>query len=120
MSEADSKLMQLAGQNELLQQKIAQLEAPQQFPGITYADSAGNRMINHFAQHGVLFDAHDASVIPGGFCLRFRVARNADKTKLSGEEFDKLTSQCGLMGISTQPIHFKLDPQNLMISVEVF
>ena len=120
MSEADSKLMQLAGQNELLQQKIAQLEAPQQFPGITYADSAGNRMINHFAQHGVLFDAHDASVIPGGFCLRFRVARNADTTKLSGEEFDKLTSQCGLMGISTQPIHFKLDPQNLMISVEVF
>lgn len=120
MNEADSKLMQLAGQNELLQQKIAQLEAPQQFPGITYADSAGNRIIGHFAQHGVIFDAHDASVIPGGFCLRFRVARNADKTKLSGEEFDKLTSQCGLMGISTEPIHFKLDPQNLMISVEVF
>jgi predicted nucleic acid-binding Zn-ribbon protein len=120
MSEADSKLMELAGQNELLQQKIAQLEAPQQFPGITYADSAGNRIINHFVQHGVLFDAHDASVIPGGFCLRFRVSRNADKTKLSGEEFDKLTQQCGLMGISTQPIHFRLDLQNFLISVEVF
>lgn len=120
MSVRDSKLMELAGQNELLQQKIADLEAPRQFPGLTYADSAGNRIIAHFAQYGVLFDAHDTSVIPGGFCLRFRVDRNQDKTKLSGEEFDKLTNQCGLMGISTQPIHFKMDAQNFLISVEVF
>lgn len=120
LSEFDSKLMQLGGENQLLKQKIAQLEAPRQFPGITYADNAGNRIINHFAQHSVLFDAHDASVIPGGFCLRFRVDRNPDKTKLSGEEFDKLTQQCGLMGISTQSIHFRLDPQNFLISVEVF
>jgi hypothetical protein len=120
MSARDSKLMELAGQNELLQQKIADLEAPRQFPGLTYADSAGNRIIAHFAQYGVLFDAHDASVVPGGFCLRFRVDRNQDKTKLSGEEFDKLTNQCGLMGISTQPIHFEMDAQNFLISVKVF
>lgn len=116
----DSMLRQQAGQIELLSEKIAQLEAPRQFPGITYADNAGNRIINHFAEYGVLFDAHDTQIIPGGFCLRFRVNRNADKTKLSGEEFDKLTQQCGLMGISTQSIHFKLDPQNFLISVEVF
>lgn len=120
MSARDSKLMELAGQNELLQQKIADLEAPRQFPGLTYADSAGNRIIAHFAQYGVFFDAHDASVVPGGFCLRFRVDRNQDKTKLSGEEFDKLTNQCGLMGISTQPIRFEMDAQNFLISVKVF
>jgi hypothetical protein len=120
MSARDSKLMELAGQNELLQRKIADLETPRQFPGLTYADSAGNRIIGHFANYGVLFDAHDTSVIPGGFCLRFRVDRNQDKTKLSGEEFDKLTNQCGLMGISTQPIHFEMDAQNFLISVKVF
>jgi hypothetical protein len=120
MSARDSKLMELAGQNELLQQKIADLQAPKQFPGLTYADSAGNRIIGHFAAYGVIFDAHDTSVVPGGFLLRFRVDRNQDKTKLSGEEFDKLTNQCGLMGISTQAIHFKMDLQNFMISVEVF
>lgn len=120
LSEFDSKLMQLSGENQLLKEEIAQLKSPRQFPGLTYADSAGNRIINHFAEYGVLFDAHDTSVIFGGFCLRFRVDRNADKTKLSGEEFDKLTQQCGLMGISIQPIHFKLDPQNFLISVEVY
>lgn len=121
MSARDSKLMELAGQNQLLQQTITSLQAPRQFPGLTYADSAGNRIINHFAAYGVIFDAHDASAIPGGFCLRFRVDRNQDKTKLSGEEFDKLTNQCGLMGISTRiPIQFVFDAQNFLISVEVF
>lgn len=120
MSVRDSKFMELSGQNQLLQQTIEQLQAPRQFPGLTYADSAGNRIIGHFTAYGVIFDAHDASVIPGGFSLRFRVDRNQDKTKLSGEEFDKLTNQCGLMSISTQPLHFKMDTQNFLVSVEVF
>ena len=120
MSARDNQLMQLSGENQLLQQQIAQLQSPRQFPGLTYADTAGNRIVGHFAAHGVIFDAHDASVIPGGYLVRFRVDRNQDKTKLSGEEFDKLTNQCGLLGLSTQPIHFKLDPLNFLISVEIF
>ena len=120
MSARDSKLLQLAGQNDLLMQKIAELEAPRKFPGKTYPDEIGNTIIDHFHQYEVTFDAHSTETIPGGFRVRFRVDRNQEQTKLSEEEFNKTVNQCGLMGLSMQPLSFKLDRQNFLISVDIF
>lgn len=120
MSARDSKLLQLAGQNDLLMQKIAELEAPRKFPGKTYPDEIGNTIIDHFFEYGVTFDSHSTEILPGGFRVRFRVDRNQDQTKLSEEEFNKTVNQCGLMGLSMQPLRFKLDPQNFLISVDIF
>lgn len=120
MSEADSKLMQLSGQNQLLQQKINQLELPRHFPGFTNASNIGNHIIDHFAAHGVIFDAHTASVIAGGYSLKFWYYRTADTTKISAEEFGKIRSQVGLHGLSHKELEFKIDFLNLIVEVEVF
>ena len=120
MSEADSKLMQLAGQNELLQQELANERLPRKFPGYTNASNIGNHIIDHFAAHGVIFDAHTASVIAGGYSLKFWYHRTADNTKISAEEFGKIRSQVGLHGLSHKELEFKIDLLNLTVEVEVF
>jgi hypothetical protein len=120
LSARDSLLLEQSGTIELLQQKIAELEAPRLFPGVTYADNAGNQIIEHFSRYGVIFDALEASVIPGGYQLRFKCDRNSDQTKLSGEEFGKIINQRGLMGISTQPLTFKIDQLNFIVEVDTF
>lgn len=120
LSEFDSRIIKLSRENTLLQQKIDELEAPRHFPGLTYADSAGNQIIDHFAKYNVTFDAHSTELIPGGFTLKFRADRNDDMTKLSGEEFTKVVSQRGLLGISNRPLAFSFDQTNFIVSVQVF
>lgn len=120
LSARDSQLLQLAGENAILKDKIAQYERPRKFPGMTYADSAGNQVIDHFFQYGVTFDAHSTQIQPGGFRLKFWVDRNQSDIKLSTEEFNKIINQRGLMGISNQPIKFDMDRNNFLVWVDVF
>ena len=120
MSARDSEFLQLAGENAILKQKIAEYEAPRRFSGLTDPDQIGNTIIDHFHKYGVTFDAHSTDLIVGGYCLKFKIDRNPDQTKLSSEEFNKVTNQRGLMGLSTRELKFKLHPQDFLVSVEIF
>lgn len=116
----DSKLMHLSGENSLLREEIERLKSPQQFPGTTYADDTGNRIIDHFFAYGVIFDAHDTDLIEGGYRLRFRVNRNDDQTKLSAEHFNKVKNERGMLGLSHRELDFKLDYRNLLVTVNIY
>ena len=120
LSQFDSRIINLSRENTILQQRIDELEAPRRFPGLTEIDATGNQIIDHFAQYDVTFDAHSTEVIPGGFNLKFRVDRNPSTTKLSVEEFSKILSQRGLMGLSMRPLVFSFDQINFIVSVQIF
>lgn len=120
LSAFDAQLMALSGENEILKRQIAAYKAPKHFPGLTWPDQVGNQIIDHFSLYGVTFDAHTTELIPGGYVLRFKVDRNADQTKLSAEEFNKITNQRGLYGLSRKELVFKLHPQDFLIAVDVY
>lgn len=105
---------------EALQRKNAELEAPRMFRGGTPIDEIGNRIIKHFAETGVILDAIESVMIPGGWRLKFKVDRNPDSTRLAETEFDKHRDFLGLWGLSQRPLDFALDTRNFIVSVDLF
>ena len=119
LNSVDSQLMQLAGENDQLKQQVQVLQSPKPFPGETVIDRAGNRIIEHFFKYSVVLDALESISTPTGFRLRFKCDRNSSATKLTAEEFDKRTTEAGLMGLSYAPLTFSMDTRNLIVSVEI-
>jgi hypothetical protein len=104
---------------EQLRQKNAEMQQPRQFQGTTAIDVTGNRIIQHFAGHGVCLDAIESVSIPTGFRLRFKFDRTDCYAKLTEEEFDKRVAEPGLMGLSYAPLDFVFDARNFIVSVDI-
>ncbi|NJL19592.1 MAG: hypothetical protein HC895_00250 [Leptolyngbyaceae cyanobacterium SM1_3_5] len=119
-NQVNRSLDELRAANVQQQQQIAQLEAPRLFRGGTLIDEAGNRIIEHFAKAGVILDAIESVMIPGGWRLKFKVDRNPDSTRLAETEFDKHRDFLGLWGLSQRPLDFVLDTRNFIVSVDLF
>lgn len=116
----DKQMLALAGENDNLKRQLAKYNEPRHFAGYTYPDQVGNKIIDHFFNHGVIFDAHSTDLVIDGYALKFKVDRNADQTKLSTEEINKLTNQVGLMGLSRKELKFELHPNDFLISVNIY
>jgi len=95
-SQVNRSLDALRAANVQQQQQIAQLEAPRMFRGGTSIDEVGNRIIKHFGEAGVIFDAMESVMFPGGWRLKFKVDRNADSARLAQSELDKHREHLGL------------------------
>ncbi|MBD2092375.1 hypothetical protein H6F67_21225 [Microcoleus sp. FACHB-1515] len=119
-SQVNRSLDDLRAANVQQQQQIAQLEAPRLFRGGTSIDDVGNRIIKHFGEAGVIFDAIESVMFPGGWRLKFKVDRNADSTRLAQSELDKHREHLGLWGLSQRPLDFVLDTRNFIVSVDLF
>lgn len=120
LNERDQALLRLSGENELLKRQIAKYQEPKHFAGYTYPDQVGNKIIDHFHSHGVIFDAHSTDLVVDGYTVKFKIDRNPDQTKLSTEEINKLTNQVGLMGLSRKELKFELHPNDFLISVNIY
>ncbi|NJL20555.1 MAG: hypothetical protein HC895_06670 [Leptolyngbyaceae cyanobacterium SM1_3_5] len=119
-SQVNRSIDDLRAANVQQQQQIAQLEAPRLFRGGTSIDDIGNRIIKHFGEAGVIFDAIESVLFPGGWRLKFKVDRNADSTRLAQSELDKHREHLGLWGLSQRPLDFILDTRNFIVSVDLF
>ena len=113
----NDQLLQVA--IEQLQKANAELQQPRRFAGLTSIDTIGNKIIAHFAEHGIVLDALESVSIPIGFRLRFRFDRTEKFTRLTEQEFDKCCNERGLMGLSHAPLDFAFDARNFIISVDI-
>ncbi|NJL22989.1 MAG: hypothetical protein HC895_22670 [Leptolyngbyaceae cyanobacterium SM1_3_5] len=118
-SQVNRSIDDLRAANVQQQQQIVQLEAPRLFRGGTSIDDIGNRIIKHFSAAGVILDAIESAVIPGGWRLKFKVDRNSDLTRLTESEFAKHCEHLGLWGLSQRPLEFALDTRNFIVSVDL-
>jgi hypothetical protein len=120
LSARDQELLRLSGENDVLKRQLAKYNEPRHFAGYTYPDQVGNQIIDHFFNHGVIFDAHCTELVIDGYTLKFKIDRNPDQTKLSTEEINKLTNQVGLMGLSRKELKFELHPNDFLVSVNIY